>query len=1073
MNSAALLGRTIEGKTVVLSANLTNPSTQVALEKLVESQLPPQGVRWATATGTDPDDATVWDWTQGGTPTAPVYLGEPETSAVWANYRSPTPGVRPEILFNPVTGRPAYPMLRPHLGMRPPFSPNGHSGAPRLGDTVTPTRPDGLCPTAAPIRKFDVTAIGVPIQGTHRESDANGEIYVLNEDKNAVLSGAKPVDPLTIRSNVGDCVAITFGSELNPAVQQKVNMHTHFVQFDPVASDGVITGFSFEQSVFSTAREARTLVSVDSPTRATVSNVNALRVGISIGVGVGRSSIEVKKIVAIAGNQLTFDSNLMNTHAAGEPVTVEFVQYRWYSDVDSGTVFWHDHVDGIKSWAHGLFGAHIIEPAGSTYRDPMSGATVKSGTIVDIHTNGSVGVGQTGAFREFMIFLHNGRRGRNELTAASGGGLNAFNFGQECEEGSINLRAEPIGERTPPGATPADPATTMQRREYNGVRCRNAFSRVDNPALADANTDRAGITAVDPYVFSSVKYGDPLTPLLRAYAGDPVVIRTIGLNERAEALRIQGHRFRMERFNADGQLMDAATTGISERFDYVLDGGAGGPTKSPGDYLYYSTRTSALESGAWGIFRVFDKLQGSLKPLPSRTPASGTGFPRQTAATGNTQVSPGPNPAPAYNANGTVNTNVVTSTANPCPGGARAMNYDVSVINKTLPTSPFPDTTGVIYALTSDVAGIVAGSKPVAPLVLRANTGDCLSITLRNQLTPGSLNGGTRAGLDLSKLNRNQQLSNGAAIGLNADTTVGIGQALTYRYYADQELGTSIFQNLGSVASLRHGGYGMLIVEPQNSTWSDSVTNAPLGPDRTAVQAAIRIPNGPRFREFAMSVQTTDQQYARSIIPYTDQVAGTGVNSVTAANVPAAPVPGAPPGTAGNAGSLDKAYSHVNYRTEPLTVRLGLTANPADYTTVTVNGNYGIAFSSTPYGDPDTPTFQAHQNDSVVWRVAIGSSDQFHSFTVGGHVFPLEPKMWNGTTDKRSQLMTARSLAAGETLDAEFTAGGSAGYTGDYLYQDARTPFAEAGIWGIFRVLRSPVGGSGESTTIPTSITPL
>ena len=85
--------------------------------------------------------------------------------------------------------------------------------------------------------------------------DANGEIFVLNEDKNAVLDGTKPDEPLAIRSNVGDCVAITFGSELNPAVQHKVNMHTHFVQFDPRASDGVITGFAYEQSVFNTARE--------------------------------------------------------------------------------------------------------------------------------------------------------------------------------------------------------------------------------------------------------------------------------------------------------------------------------------------------------------------------------------------------------------------------------------------------------------------------------------------------------------------------------------------------------------------------------------------------------------------------------------------------------------------------------------------------------------------------------------------------------------------------------------------------------------------------------------------------
>jgi hypothetical protein len=589
---------------------------------------------------------------------------------------------------------------------------------------------------------------------------------------------------------------------------------------------------------------------------------------------------------------------------------------------------------------------------------------------------------------------------------------------------------------------------------------------------ANANTQRSTITTVDPYVFSSVKYGDPMTPLLRAYAGDPVVIRTIGLNERAEALRIQGHRFRMERFNADGQLMDAATTGISERFDYVLDGGAGGPLRSPGDYLYYSTRTFALESGAWGIFRVHDKLVSTLKPLPNKTPPSGSGgFPRQAAATGDTQVTPGPDPAPAFNPNGSVNTAVVTSTTNPCPFGVPQTSYDVSVFNKTLPTTPFQDTSGVIYSLTSDMAGIVAGTKPVEPLVLRVNKGSCLRITLRNQTTAGSLYGGTRVGLDLSKLSRNDQLASGAAIGLNPDTTIAAGQTVLLLYYADQELGTTIFQNLGSVGSLRHGAYGMVIVEPQGSTWQDSFTGAFLGSTRTASQAVIRVPNAPDFREFAMQVQTTDQHYARSIVPYIDEVAGIGINSTTAAGVPAAPVPGAPPGTAGNAGSFDKGYNHVNYHSEPLTSRLGLTANVADFTQVTVIGNYGIAFDSAFYGEPDTPIYMTHQGDPVVWRVAVGASDQLHSFTVGGHNFPLEPKMWNGSTDKRSQLMTARTIGAGETIDVELaSAGGSEEFTGDYLYQDARFPFAEAGIWGIFRVLPLPFGAASSSTTSSASI---
>ena len=68
-------------------------------------------------------------------PDAPVYLGEPEpTTAETPNFTEGVPGHfgsrpgdvfvgdRPVILFNPFTGRPAFPMLRPHLERRPPFA---------------------------------------------------------------------------------------------------------------------------------------------------------------------------------------------------------------------------------------------------------------------------------------------------------------------------------------------------------------------------------------------------------------------------------------------------------------------------------------------------------------------------------------------------------------------------------------------------------------------------------------------------------------------------------------------------------------------------------------------------------------------------------------------------------------------------------------------------------------------------------------------------------------------------------------------------------------------------------------
>lgn len=1021
VTSQGLIGRTIEGRTVIGSGTPT--SSQVLLSDLVERQLPPQGVRLNN------NDATVWDWEKAGTAASPLYNGEPESTEVWPDYQSPTPGQRNPILFNPTNGRPAWPLLKPHLGMRPPFAPNGHSGAAWLGENASSARPDGLCPQNSPLKTYNVTSISVPVQETVRERDENGRVFVLNEDKDRVLAdarnGVKAPDPLAIRSNVGDCVALTLTNEMNPAQQPKVNMHTHFVQFDPQSSDGVITGLSFEQSVYSNSLEARTITaaSAANATTVTVSNVDNLRPGIAIAVGSGKATIEIRRVTAISGTTLTFDQALSSAHAAGEPVSVEFVQYRWYSDVDSGTVFWHDHVDGLTSWAHGLFGAHIIEPRGSTYHNPQTGAEVRSGTIVDIRTTNLVGGGVRSAFREFMVFLSNGRRGRAELTApAANVGRIDRNAGQECEEGSINLRAAPIGERTPPGTN------TQQRQEFNGgIVCRNATSRVNDPTAA--NTVAATVTAVDPYAFSSVKYGDPTTPLFRAYVGDPVVIRTIGVGDRVEALRFQGHRFARERFNASGELVDAATTGISERFDYVLDGGAGGPQRMPGDYLYYSTRNFAFESGAWGIFRVHDRLRSDLRPLPDRTaPPSGAGFPILTPATGDTQTAPGPNP-PA------TSSTTATSTASPCAASAPVRSYDVSVFNQPLPTAPQADTNGVMYSLTSDMAAIRAGTKRAEPLVLRVNQGDCLQVTLRNQIDAGTQYGGDRAGFDLGKLLSNPQTSAGSAVGLNPDTTVAAGQTLTYRFAADKLLGTAVFQNLGSPASMRHGAYGQVIVEPTGSTWFDSVTGAPLNATRTSSQAIIR-GTGANFREFSVSLSSNDQHFSQSINQYQDVIAGTGVNSKfplfnqAVANAP--------------------VFNSVNYSSAPLTTRLGLTTTPPNPDPAWEN-----AFSSTVFGDPATPVFRAFAGDPIVMRLSIGASDQFHTFSVGGHVFPQEPNMWNGGSDQRSQLLASRSFTAGETAEIELVggAGGTTRATGDYFYGDMRQPFASAGIWGIFRVL--------------------
>jgi len=1053
VTSAGLIGKVIEGKTVVPQGQLTDPSTQITVQDLVSSELPPQGVRL------NPEDSAVWNWTWGGTADQPIALGEPEDTRVWANYTAPNPGQRPEIMFDPSNGRYAYPLVQPHLGDRPPFSPNGHSGAPWLGPNVTSTRPDGLCPQGAPLRTYNITAIQTPIldqTNSGRDangnpinpvSDPNGEVFALNQDISAIRSGAEPAQPLAVRSDVGDCVAVTLTNDLNPSpngveatsdenIFREANIHIHFVQFDPQASDGVITGFNFEQAVqpVTGSEIGETTLTAAAPAGATqiqVADTTGLRPGVSIEVGQTLTDTEViNKITAVNGKTVTLGSPLQNAHASGERTGVEFVQYRWYSDVDDGTVFFHDHVDALSSWGHGLFGAHIIEPTGSTFHNPQTGATIDHGPIADIYTKGSVGFGEQGDFREYVLWEHEGVRSATDPQGEP--------VPQGCELSSFNLRAAPLIDRDPNAAnTPIADGEDVSVPD--GVGNYNmGFEAHEEPATSDRQDCTNIGTSNDPYAFSSVAHGDPPTPLLKAYVGDPVVIRQVGLDEMVGDIRVTGHRFSEERFSPNGVLTDAGTAGISEKQDYVFNAG-----QFPGDYLYYSGRQLEMESGAWGIFRVMNTLHTSgpnaLVPLPDRTaPPNVPGFPTLTTT--------GKAPAAAPSDSGSV-----------CPGSAPTRSYNVSIFNSQTSVNHggpgFTFDTGMpgesdtadggswatMYSLSSDEPAILAGKMKPVPLVIRANAGDCLKVTLHNDLptdnwtwTWGS--GSTRAGFNIGNVLYNPQTSFGGAIGYNPDSSVAPGGSRTYVYYVDRELGTNLILNTANESSWRQGAYGALIAEPAGSVYEDPFTGQPI---QSGIFADIFPGRGSPFREYATIFSDREPLLGHNTMVY----------------------------------YIDSDHSYTDYNEASLTDREPVDEGGSG------NGVCSPAPCSDPFNlwqaksnsvnggnDPATPVFEAYAGDPVRWRVADASGDNVISFEVAGHEFPLD----HGLTG--SEDIEARTLVGGETFDAYLVngAGGATRATGDFQYDLGRQPMIKSGAWGIMRVLPPP--GSGFAPTSTTTL---
>ena len=556
VTSAQLAGSTVDwkGETFTITAgNLAN---------WVERQLPPPGAPKGY-------DASVLDWTRQ----ADLYMNQPDSDQIWPAFHSISPSVRPPIYFDPLTGKLAYPFLRPHLGQRPPFAPN-HGPAPFLDPIHPGTQPAqpgangpwSVCPAGTNLKQFVIHAINLPLTLNKKANlvDPSGALFVLKDQEAAVLANPAQQVPLAVRANAGeDCIDVILKSELadtrENAFLSKIDIHIHFVQFDVQASDGVDTGFNYEQSVRPFTVEGETLAAgaAAGANSVRLSHTDRFQAGELVGVGMEQvKTFEIARILQIKGQSVTFDAPLQFAHGRGEIVSTEFVRYRWYPDVEFGTAYFHDHVDALHSWSHGLFGALIVEPPGSSYFDPHTGAAIQSGILCDVRTLHKVSADVSGSFREMVLFLQD----ENLITHQG-----------NSRGSSLNLRVEPLNAR---GGAPWS-------------------------------------------LFSSVVHGDPFTPLFEAYLGDPLVIRGLvaGSND-VNTLHVDGHTFRLEPWSQTSPPISTVHIGISERYDLVMPK-AGGPQQLPGDYLYYNGRTAKLSEGSWGIIRVYDNTQTPvLQKLP-------------------------------------------------------------------------------------------------------------------------------------------------------------------------------------------------------------------------------------------------------------------------------------------------------------------------------------------------------------------------------------------------------------------------------------------------------------------------
>ena len=122
-------------------------------------------------------------------------------------------------------------------------------------------------------------------------------------------------------------------------------------------------------------------------------------------------------------------------------------------------------------------------------------------------------------------------------------------------------------------------------------------------------------------VFNSSLHGDPATPLMESFAGDPVRIDVlVPYSEQSQVFSLEGHRWPQEPGLPGTDLLSAVQIGAAEAITLVPDQGAGGTGSLPGDYLYGDHREPFRQAGLWGIFRVHAaNAQGTgIQALPGR-----------------------------------------------------------------------------------------------------------------------------------------------------------------------------------------------------------------------------------------------------------------------------------------------------------------------------------------------------------------------------------------------------------------------------------------------------------------------
>ncbi len=631
---------------------------------------------------------------------------------------------------------------------------------------------------------------------------------------------------------------------------------------------------------------------------------------------------------------------------------------------------------------------------------------------------------------------------------------------------SLNYRAEPIPARVWNPTTNA-PATGSQgdlSLAYASITRADPTLNVQPTPGAKINPADTSATAftfpanLSPTVEGTtagssdqgkVQPTDPFTPMLRAYAGDRVQVRTlVGAHQGAHFFSMDGVKWLYEPSSSNTGFRNNQPMGISEHYEmlFALPSATAATTNPWADYLYNaSAGVDGITNGLWGLMRSYKQSVANLVPLPNNAP------PAQVPL-----VAPLTPPTGATVRSFTV---VATTAKQALPNGVLTYNSRGQVTQQNplqLATAQVinnPD--ALIYVRAEDLTspnaqGQLKPGVPIEPLILRAAAGEWIQVTLINAFdttTPAfnqsplpaagppygknlpavTLQPSTQAGLNPQVVGYDITAANGVNIGFNPTVTVAPGVTASPVYWYAGTLTTvngalkATPVEFGAInlnpsdPLLQHtlGLVGALVIEPEGSTWVEDAT--------MRAAATVTKADGTTFRDFVMVCQ--------------DDVT---LSSGTTAGF---------------------ATDSVNYGTEPMPYRYP----PGTIATIAADVSQATSNQLVGNVDPQTPIYTATAGSEVRFRMlhpASGAGSDGETLTIDGHVFQEEPYINDSRTighNPTSQWFGTRGgHGARDRFDVILSsAGGDHKVPGDYLYRSMVTAFGADfvdGKWGIFRV---------------------